>query len=140
MAESGKPEPVVSEESRPFWDAAREGRLVAPFCGTCGHYFFYPRARCPVCWNGGWEWRPCSGRGEIYSFTIVRRSPFPAFEAEGPYVVALVQLAEGVRLMGNIVGAEPEQIRIGQPVAVRFEARGEWFLPQFAPVSSEERS
>lgn len=130
-----KPLPVIDGESRPFWQAAREKRLKIMRCRACGRHFFYPRELCPHCHSAAVEWTRASGRGTIYTFTIARRPAGPAFKPDVPYVVALVELDEGPRLMTNIVAADVEKVRIGQKVEAVFEdVTDEVTLVKFAPV------
>lgn len=104
--------------AQPFFDGCREGVLRLQHCGACGHWQFYPRPFCVAC---GAEpgWGEVSGSARIASYTVVRRPLSPAYEA--PYVVALVDLAEGPRLMMAIVGCEPEAVAVGAAVAIDFE-------------------
>ena len=130
-----KPLPLIDGESRPFWQAARAKQLKIMRCRDCGKHFFYPRALCPSCHSAAVEWTPASGRGTIYTFTIARRPAGPAFKPVVPYVVALVELEEGPRLMTNIVTADVEKVRIGQKVAAVFEdVTEEVTLVKFAPA------
>jgi uncharacterized OB-fold protein len=130
-----KPLPAIDVESAPFWKAARERRLAIMLCRVCDRHFFYPRALCPQCHSSVVEWTKASGRGTIYTFTIARRPAGPAFKGDVPYVVALVELAEGPRLMTNIVTADVDSIRIGQKVKAVFEdVTDEVTLVKFAPA------
>jgi uncharacterized OB-fold protein len=130
-----KPLPAIDVESAPFWQAAREHRLVIMHCRLCDRHFFYPRALCPHCHASVVEWTPASGRGTIYTFTIARRPAGPAFKPDVPYVVALVELEEGPRLMSNIVTEDVDSIRIGQKVtAVYDDVSDEVTLVKFKPV------
>jgi uncharacterized OB-fold protein len=132
MAE--KPFPVPDQDTRPFWDAAAEGRLVIQRCTACGRHVFYPRLVCPHCGGSSLEWVQASGRATVYSFTVVHRAP-PAFADEAPYVVALVDLGEGPRMMTRLVGLEPAAARVGMPVEVRFVDLDDQFkLPCFGPA------
>lgn len=129
-----KPLPVIDGESRFFWQAAREHRLAIMRCRDCGKHFFYPRELCPFCHKTAVEWVDASGRGKIYTFTIARRSAGPAFKADVPYVVALVELEEGPRLMTNIVTSRVEDVRIGQRVKAVFDdVTDEVTLVKFTP-------
>ncbi|HYF09220.1 MAG TPA: Zn-ribbon domain-containing OB-fold protein [Acetobacteraceae bacterium] len=114
-----KESPVAADPAAPFWAAVAEERLDLPVCEDCGTAHLYPRSRCPACGGARLAWRGASGRGEIYSFSVVHRAPTPAFAAEVPYTVAIVRLAEGPHLMGRL-NAAPEAARIGQPVRIRF--------------------
>jgi uncharacterized OB-fold protein len=130
------PLPLPTPESRPFWDAARRHVLELPRCRSCGQYHYYPRATCPHCLSADLEWRGVSGRGRLHTFTIVHRGS-KGFPIPTPYVMAVVELDEGPRMMTNLVGlpADPAQIRIGMPVEVTFtDATPEIALPHFRPA------
>ena len=132
-----RPLPNPDAATEPYWAAAREHRLVMPRCQECGHYHFSPRTLCPQCSSARLQWTDCSGKGEVYSFTVIHRAPSPAFAAAVPYVVAAVKLDEGPHLMTNIVGCAPDAVRIGMQVRVAFhKASGEITLPVFEPVTA----
>ena len=118
------PEPIVNADSRPYWEGARQGRLLLQRCGDCGTLRFFPRYLCTACGSDRTEWAEASGRGTVHSFTIVHRAAFPEFQARTPYVVALIDLEEGPRVMTNIVGDDALGVAIGDAVVVEFEARG----------------
>ena len=120
-ATDGRPLPSVTPISRPFFDAAREGRVCLQRCPRDG-VFYYPRTRCPDCWQDDWEWVELSGRGEIYSFTVDRVGHDPALVQDVPFTIALVTLEEGARVVANIVGCPPEDVRVGMPVEATFES------------------
>jgi len=131
---SEKIEPPLPEPdalTRYFWEACNEGRLEVSACAQCGHLFLPPGPRCPECWCADPVARPTSGFGHVWSFVIYRRTYHPGMPA--PYVVALVELAEGPRMISNIVGCAPEEVEIGMPVELRFEGAGEYRLPRFVP-------
>ena len=129
-----KPAPPVTAETRLFWARCAEGVLAYQRCTSCGRAQFYPRAVCTRCQSDDLAWEEASGRGTIYSFTVVHRAPTPAFRPDVPYVIALVDLEEGVRIMANLLGAPPEAVAIGMAVRVVFEARGDGVLiPQVEP-------
>jgi uncharacterized OB-fold protein len=130
-----RPAPEIIGHAAPFWAAAREGRLVIQHCPACGHFQHYPRPWCTNCLHQDPEFVESDGTGTIYTFTVIRRSPVPAFAARVPYVLAFVDLDEGVRLVTNIVGCDPETVRIGQRVQAQFEAVDhEHTVVLFAPV------
>jgi uncharacterized OB-fold protein len=132
-----RPLPTPDAATAPYWAAARENRLVMPHCQDCGKYHFYPRTLCPHCSSARLEWTACSGRGSVYSFTVIHRAPSPAFAAAVPYVVAAVRLEEGPQLMSNIIGCAPDAVRVGMPVRVTFvKASDEITLPMFEPVAA----
>lgn len=127
--------PELTELTRPYWEAAREGRLVVQRCGACGGLRHPPLHRCPKCHATEVEWTPVQGRGTVYTFTVVEHPTHAALEEAVPYVVALVELAEGPRILTNIRGCPPESVRVGMPVRVTFEKVDEvTTLPQFTPA------
>ena len=133
MSEYVKPLPKPTETSRPFWDAAKQHRLQLQHCGACGSFIYYPRDRCPQCLSETLEWRPVSGKGKVYSYTVVRRASVRSF-GDKPYVLAIVELDEGVRLTTNIE-AGPESIKVGMPVTVAFDdVTPERTLVKFKPA------
>jgi uncharacterized OB-fold protein len=122
--------PPDTELSRPFWNGCRHNELRIQLCADCDCFQFYPRTICSHCDSNNLSWRAVSGRGRIASFTVVRRGISHAYTA--PYVVALIDLDEGPRMMSNIVGSDPETIAIGDAVDVQFEQWGEdYLLPVF---------
>jgi uncharacterized protein len=129
------PVPDVTAETEPFWSATAEGRLVLPRCEHCDAVIWYPRAFCPACGSLEVTWFDASGRGSVYSFTIVRRAA-PPYDASAPFVVAYVELEEGPRVLTNIVECEPDDVEVGMPVEVEFHDTGEGpALYRFRPVS-----
>jgi uncharacterized protein len=130
QASPQRPQPVATAETQPYWDAAREGRLVVQRCKDCVRHQFYPRGFCTACLSDQMEWAPARGAGRIYTFTICRIAANPVMTA--PYAVALIDLDEGVRMLANIVECDIERIRTGARVQVRFERISDEFtLPQF---------
>jgi uncharacterized OB-fold protein len=130
-----KPAPIPTPETQPYWDAALNDELRIQRCLVCGEFYFYPRPFCPRCHSDQVVWVGASGRAILYSYVIVHQ-PIPGFEEEVPYVLAVVALAEGPRLMTNIVGIEPvpEALPLDLALEVVFEPRGAWKVPCFAPV------
>jgi uncharacterized OB-fold protein len=127
-----RPLPQPTAETAVYWAAAQEQRLLIQRCASCGNCQFYPRAFCIGCLSERIEWIDARGQGRIYSWTVSRIAPSPAFEARLPYVVALIDLDEGVRLVANILDADLERVRIGAAVRVCFETVSEsCTLPQF---------
>ena len=136
MADYTGPLPLPSPETKPFWDSARRHELSLPFCRPCGAFFYYPRAACPRCLSSDLAWKTVSGRGTLHTFTVVHRGQ-KGFPLGSPYVIAIVELEEGPRMMTNLVGIAPDPatIRIGMPVEVTFEdATPECSLPYFRPA------
>ena len=127
-----RPDPVVTRDTEFFWEGARRGELLAQACSACGKLRHPPRPMCPHCHAVGRTLVRLSGRGEVYSW-IVPRHPAPFGFAESP-IVALVELEEGIRIVSNVVGAAPGQVRQGLPVEVAFEpTRGGKAVPVFRP-------
>ena len=130
------PAPTITLETKPFWEAATEGRLVLPRCDACTTIIWYPRAFCPACGNASVSWIEAAGTGTVYSFTIVRKGQGPYRDA-GAYVVAYVELDEGPRMMTNVVDCDPDAVAIGMRVEVTFDATDKGTaLPRFRPVGS----
>jgi uncharacterized OB-fold protein len=129
------PEPQTAE-AKHFFAAAAQARLELQRCAACGRLWFFPRPACVACGSTDYAWIRASGRGRLHSFSIVRRAPTPAFAARVPYVVALIDLEEGPRMMANVVGDAALEVAIGDAVEVLFEDRGEGRrLPQFRRIA-----
>ena len=111
--------PPLTDLTRPYWEGCKAGELKLQRCSDCGEHQFYPRNICAHCTSRNLAWITASGVGKIASFTVVRRAISKAYDA--PYIVALVDLEEGVRMMSNVVDADPEQVSVGDPVTVDFE-------------------
>ena len=135
---SGRPVPGPDHVTAPFWDAAADGRLLVQRCTGCGAAQHYPRAMCREC-AGETVWELCSGRGTVYTFSVVRQNSSPPFDALVPYVVAMIDIPEGARLMGNVTGCDAGAVRVGLEVEVWFEPIGDGvFLPQWRPLDAAE--
>ncbi len=135
MSPYEKPVPQPDPVTAPFWQAAKQGRLLLQRCPKCGAHQFYPQSCCRRCLSEDLLWVDAKGKGVVYTYTIVHRAPSRPFEPDVPYTVALVDLAEGCRMISNIVGASPEAVRVGMPVEVVFEEiTPEISLPKFRPV------
>lgn len=134
------PCPEPNGDSRPYWDAAREERLVIRQCKSCGARHFMPRHLCPTCWSDQLEWIDCQGTGTVHTFSVVRRAPTPDFGANTPYVIAMIDLDEGPRMFANILGSEAQEVTIGDRVKLTFEERGDGFkIPQFILTGERAR-
>lgn len=131
-----KPLPWKDPESAPFWEGCARHELLIPQCRSCGTFRFPPTSLCPHCHSPDLDWRRSPGNGKIFSWIVVRHPvPRDAFEESVPYVVALVELPEGVRMVGNIQGCGVEEIEADMPVAVTFRDIGEGVsLPVFRPT------
>ncbi|MFF4767327.1 Zn-ribbon domain-containing OB-fold protein [Streptomyces sp. NPDC001255] len=114
--------PTVEAETRPYWEAAAEGRLLIARCGDCGAVHHYPRVMCPGCWSESITAVEALGTGTVYTYSTVHVNDLPPFKERLPYVAALVELTEGPRVMTNIVDCAPEDVSIGMPVRAVFEA------------------
>lgn len=128
MDDAFKPDsPVREPETAPYWDGAREGRLLIKQCDSCAITFHYPRTQCPFCLSDS-SWIDTAGNGTIYSYSTVHAR-------EGAYVLAWVTLAEGPSMLTNILTPDPTALQVGQAVRVDFiETKGEERLPVFVPV------
>lgn len=129
------PQPITPE-AKPFWEGLREHKLMLPRCGDCGRAFFYPRVLCPHCHSRTLTWIQASGRGRLHSFAIAHQAFNRAFKVKPPYVLAMVELDEGPRMLSNLVNVEPDpkKIRCDMPVEVVFhKLTDEITLPLFQP-------
>lgn len=136
-SEERRPLPIVIDENADFWAAAREHRLMLQRCKDCGYVQYYPRKICRQCWNENLEWTQSSGRGKVYTYTVNHRAPEDVFKKDLPYVVAVVDLEEGPRMMSNIVGTSPDKVSIGMPVELVFDdVTPEISLPKFKPAGA----
>jgi uncharacterized OB-fold protein len=128
-------EPAESSLSRPYWQATREERLVLPWCTDCERFFWYPRVVCPSCLGEGVEWREAAGTGEVHAVSVMHKTGMGRDPADGPYAVAVVELAEGVRMLTNIVGVEPGAVTVGTAVRVAWHDLSDGRkLPMFTPA------
>ena len=135
MPEWKKPLPTVAGETKPFWDSCRQGQLLIQQCDRCGEYQFYPRGICANCWSLDIKWVRASGKGTVWTFSITYQNRTPAFAEEVPYVLALVELEEGVRMFTNIIECKPQEVKIGMPVEVTFvRATNQISIPYFKPA------
>ncbi len=120
--------PERNAENDAYWAAAADGKLLVKYCKACGEHHAYPRTLCPFCFSDQTEWRTASGKGTIYSYSVMRRAPIP-------YAIAYVTLAEGPSMMTNIVDADFDALRCGQSVNLVFKpSEGGPPLPMFAPA------
>lgn len=122
-------------DTRPYWEGLAQGELRIQRCASCSRAVFYPRSLCPHCHADNLSWIVASGRGTIYSYTVAHQA-FGMFAEETPFIVAIIELEEGVRMMSRIIDAPRERVAIGLPVQVTFERAGENItLPYFRLVS-----
>ncbi len=135
MKEYKKPLPVVQPWSEAFWKAAKQHKLVIQECKECKAKIFYPRKYCPECWSADLRWAEASGKGKVYSFSVMMDQVEPKFVDDLPYVLALVDLEEGIRMMTRIVECNPEEVKMDMDVEVVFnDITEEFSLPYFRPV------
>ncbi len=130
MAEKERklPAAVTSPETEEYWAAAKEGKLLVKKCKACGKTHHYPRSLCPYCFSDKTEWTTASGKGVLYSYSVMRRAPVP-------YALAYVTLAEGTTMMTNMVDCDFDKLKIGQAVKVVFKpTEGGGALPCFTPA------
>jgi uncharacterized OB-fold protein len=131
-----KPVPVPDDISAPFFDGARQGKLMLQHCAACGKWSFPIRKRCPHCFATKLEWRPASGRGTLYTFAIMHQVMNPGFAGAVPYNIAQIDLEEGVRMTSNVVGLPNADLKIGMALEAFFEDVGQGVsLPKFRPVA-----
>ena len=136
MTSYAKPLPEPDPLTRPYWESVKAHAMQLQRCGDCGAFVFFPRALCPRCFSADLQWTPVSGRGVVHAFTIPHRHPLPAFQPDLPYVVAIVELEEGARLMTSLVGVTPDpaHVAIGMPVEIVYDdVTPEITLPRFRP-------
>lgn len=131
--------PEVDAFTRPYWDAAAEGRLLIRHCACCDRAHHYPREFCPYCWSEDVRWQPASGHATLYTWSVVHRNDLPPFGARVPYVAAVVDLAEGPRMMAEVVECEGAALRIGMELEVAFREGVPVFRPRRTAVQSGER-
>ncbi len=137
MNEPTRPLPSTNEfDTREFWQATKDKKLTYQQCANCETVVFYPRRHCTGCTDGELIWKTASGRGTVYTYSVVRQSYHPFFRNLVPYAVAWIDLEEGPRLLSNIVDvADPNSdIQIGMPVTVQWEEHDEVCIPLFKPV------
>jgi uncharacterized protein len=124
-----RPGPEITPESKPYWDSIAAHAMKLQRCTRCETFRFYPTPVCPHCYSTGFAWEPVSGDGHLYSYSVVRKPVTEDFEAETPYVVALVTLAEGPTLMTNLVEVPEESIEIGMQVRIGYRDYEGFSLP-----------
>jgi uncharacterized OB-fold protein len=119
----------------PFWESLKAHQARVQRCDDCGAYVYIPKERCPKCLGSAMTWTPISGKGEVYTYTVVHRAPTPAYQADAPYVIAHVTMEEGFRMVANVDGIDPGDVRIGMPVQLTYEeATPDWTLFGFVPA------
>lgn len=131
---TAKPVPRITPDNAPFWEGCRQHRIMLPTCIHCHRPHWPPGPVCPYCFRNELAWKQASGLGVVSSWVVVHKAWLPAFEADLPYNAVQVELEEGVRLTGNLVGAGNEALRVGLAVEVVFDdVTLETTLPRFRP-------
>ena len=128
-----KPQPRITPWAAPLWEGCAQGKLTLPYCDKCEACFYYPRRWCPQCFNQDLSWQEVSGKGKVYSFSVIHQAPMASYQGDVPYVLAVIELQEGPRMMTNVVNCRVEDVSVEMPVEVTFEERGDMTIPQFQP-------
>ncbi len=127
-----KPLPAMHGLAKEFYGWCKQRELRFQRCGECGAWRHVPRALCPQCGSWEWEWARSSGRGTVFTWTVVGRALHPAFQPQAPYAPVVIEMQEGVRLLSEIVDCAPDQLQIGMPVEVVFaDVTPDVTLPKF---------
>ena len=127
--------PTIEAETKPFWDALKDGKLLIGECGGCGKVHYYPRAMCPYCWSDDVTMVPAKGTGVLYTWSTVHVNDLPPFKGMVPYVAAQVDLDEGVRMIANIIETDAADIKPGARVEVAWDKITDDFVyPAFRVV------
>lgn len=127
--------PTPDLETQPFWDGAREDKLLIRRCRDCHKTHFYPRPFCPTCWSTNVEWMEASGRATLYTWSVVHRNDLPPFGDRVPYVAAVVELEEGPRMITNVVESEFDSLEVGMALRVAYQPiSDDVTIPVFAPA------
>lgn len=130
-----KPLPHLDEENRPWWEAMKRHELYIQKCRDCGDIRYYPRALCTSCLSARTEWIRAKGRGKVYTFTTTYQNQAAGFRESLPYIMAYVELDEGLKMLTNLVECRPEEVKIGMPVEVVYEdVAPEVTLAKFRPA------
>jgi uncharacterized OB-fold protein len=128
--------PTIDLETQPFWDGLKEGKFLLRHCNACGKDHYYPRPFCPSCWSDDVSWKEASGRGKLYTYSVVHVNDLPPFNERVPYVAAIVQLDEGPRLMTNIEGVPFDELQADMAVVVEYKPiSDDVTIPVFRPAS-----
>ena len=124
------------DRASPFWQSVDRRAMELPYCGACERYHFYPRPVCPECWSDDLDWRAVSGRGTVWSYTVVRfaHGAHEGWKMRVPYAVALIELEEGVRMMANVVDCPVESVRSGMRVELNYREYEDGLIPVFVPA------
>ncbi len=128
--------PAPTEHGLPYWKGARDHQLEFLRCGNCGRWANYVRLQCPNCGSRDLSWTRCSGRGALYSYSVLHRASSPAFKEKVPYVLAIIELEEGIRMMSHLINCDLAQIEMDMEVEVVFDDLDDDIaVPYFQPSS-----
>lgn len=133
------PLPDLGGLSRPFWDSLKQGILTFQRCSSCGYAWLPARSECPLCLGDAWQREPSKGDATLVSWVVYHEAYHPAFAQRLPYTVAVIQLEEGPRMISNIVGADPRQLRIDQSLRLEVQHEGDLAVPRFTPARESPR-
>ncbi len=137
MANYQKPLPQPDPVTAPYWESLKAHEMKIQRCNDTGKFFFYPRGMSPFTWSDNISWEPVSGKGQVHAFTIVHLNRAPGFSDDLPYVVAMIELEEGARMMSNLIDVDPDpdHVKIGMPVELVYDdVTDEVTLPKFRPA------
>ena len=138
MKEYKKPLPKPKPWTKEFWEGCKRRELLIQQCSDCGEKICYPKMFCPGCGSSNLKWVKSTGRGKIYTYSVIYESPPSSFANDTPYIVAIIELDKGVRMMSNIVGCKPEEVKIDAQVEVVFEdVTDNITLPKFKLTGKE---
>ena len=135
-----RPRPRPDDVTRPFWEACERRTLCFQQCTECGHRWLPASVVCPRCWFEPTVWIESGGAGIVFSFAVYHRAYHPAFESLLPYVVAVIELTEGPRLISNLIDVSPDQVHVGMAVCLSFMNISGAVLPVFRPAEDPEDS
>ena len=135
MSDYAKPLPRGEDMHGEFYQFCKQHELRFQRCQACGAWRHMPRESCAACGSFNWSWERSSGQGQVFSWTVVYRALHPGFTPDVPYATVIIELAEGVRMVSCVLDLDPEQLRVGLPVAVVFnDVTPEVTLPKFRPL------
>ncbi len=127
--------PTPEGDTFEFWEGTKNNQLLIKHCEDCGAFSYYPRPFCPKCWSGNVVWHPAEGKATLYTWSVIYSNDQPPFKERVPYVAAIVDLAEGPRMMTNVVDCEFEDLRVGMELKVKFQSISDDFtIPVFIPA------
>ncbi len=139
MTAEGKPVPDILPDTREYWEAASRGELLVQTCCSCGSKQYFPRLLCHRCLSEDLGWTKSSGMGTVYSYTVIHQAAHQTFAPDVPYVYAIIELDEGVRMISNVVNTDVSKVHIGMKVKVFFHRLSDTIsIPRFEPVQQAD--